>query len=131
FARDAGVVHQHVELPERFARSVDDDGPLRLLADVVGERDRLATLAMNLGRGLLGGRMHEIGRDHAGAFARQRKRAGAPDPRPGPGDDRNLPLDSAHVYLLLASPANSIWLVMPRESGASSKRRPRFYLKGL
>ena len=93
----AGVVDEHVEPAMRLA----DRAHERLHLRRVGHIDRVrAGRAVRLddGAGDLGGGIRiEVGHDHDRALAREGERDGAADPRPRPGDQRDLVLKPPHL----------------------------------
>jgi hypothetical protein len=61
--------------------------------------ERLAAGIADTIRHPLAARIVDIGDHHLGAFARQCRRAGRPDPRGAAGHDRHLALDLPHHVL--------------------------------
>ncbi len=100
--QDAGIVHQDVEIAERFDRGVDEALCTLPVGDVVGVDDRLAAEGLDLCDDLLGRRLvrtvavvgaTEVVDHDARAFAREEQSVFAPDAASGAGDDRDSAIE--------------------------------------
>ena len=133
----ARVVHEDVELAERFDARRDHLLHVAFRGRVAGHRHRAAAVALDQRGGLL----HQVaaaGRaDHRGAFLREQAAHHATDALAGAGDERHLPVELSHGFVLrprvILTPPGVYLFLRPRESrtstapvvGVYTRRRPR------
>jgi len=87
--RDAGVVHEDVDLAERVHGAAGHRVDALEVPDVGAERQRLAPERADAVGGGLGGRLLEVDGDDMGAGVSQRQRRRAADAACGAGDHRD------------------------------------------
>src|SRR5207302_14572 len=90
---DAGVVDEHVELPERVHRFGDRSRPVLGRADVVVAVTRRGTDVLGDRRAVL---VEHVGQHDLGAFPHKEARLRLALPARRAGDQRDLALESAH-----------------------------------